>query len=122
MRWAAIMGLDELLAKLAREAVTPETPGHTGGVTGEALQILACTRETPVTPRNSNAAADAQADGLTGGKQGGDDLDDRRLCTQCGNLHDDMCSIAFPGGVVSAIVGYRPVLDVLHRCAGYVPR
>lgn len=55
MRWAAIMGIDELLAKLQREAVTPVTPQHTDGVTAEALPILACTLVTPVTPKNSNA-------------------------------------------------------------------
>jgi hypothetical protein len=45
--------------------------------------------------------------------------DDRRFCTQCGNLRGDVCTVAKPGGVVSAIVGYRPVLGILQRCAGY---
>lgn len=50
-----------------------------------------------------------------------DVTDDRRFCTQCGNLRGDVCSIAFPGGPVSAIVGYRPVLDILHRCKAFLP-
>ncbi|HRF05932.1 hypothetical protein [Accumulibacter sp.] len=51
----------------------------------------------------------------------GDDLDDRRFCTQCENLRSGVCSVAKPGGVVSAPRGYRPVPDMLHRCAGYSP-
>ena len=54
------MGLDDLLAKLAREAVTPVTPEHTGGVTAKALPILACTLVTPVTPQTSNDGAKAE--------------------------------------------------------------
>ncbi|WP_291981806.1 hypothetical protein [Candidatus Accumulibacter sp. ACC005] len=51
----------------------------------------------------------------------GDGLDDRRFCTQCENLRSGVCSVAKPGGVVSAPRGYRPVPDILHRCAGYSP-
>lgn len=51
----------------------------------------------------------------------GDDLDDRRFCTQCENLRSGVCSVAKPGGAVSAPRGYRPVPDMLHRCAGYSP-
>jgi len=48
--------------------------------------------------------------------------DDRRCCNQCGNLRAGVCAIASPGGVVSAIRGYRPALpDMLQRCAGYLP-
>ena len=48
--------------------------------------------------------------------------DDRRRCSQCSNLRSGVCVVARPGGLVSAIVGYRPALPgVLHRCAGYSP-
>jgi hypothetical protein len=51
-----------------------------------------------------------------------DDPDDRRFCTQCLNLRGGVCIVAKPGGLVSAIVGYRPALpDMLQRCAGYSP-
>lgn len=47
--------------------------------------------------------------------------DDRRRCTQCLNLRGRVCSVAIPGGLVSAIRGYQPMRDVLQRCAGYLP-
>ena len=46
--------------------------------------------------------------------------DDRRRCRQCLNLRGDVCSIAKPGGLVSANRGYRPV-NLPMRCAGYSP-
>ena len=46
--------------------------------------------------------------------------DDRRTCEQCANLRGIVCSVARPGGVVSAVVGHRPGLPgVLQRCRGY---
>jgi hypothetical protein len=46
--------------------------------------------------------------------------DDRRTCEQCANLIGIVCSVARPGGVVSAVVGHRPgLLGVLQRCRGY---
>ncbi|TMQ76817.1 hypothetical protein [Candidatus Accumulibacter phosphatis] len=48
--------------------------------------------------------------------------DDRRCCSQCGNLRSGVCVVARPGGRVSAIVGYRPASPgVLQRCAGFAP-
>ncbi len=47
--------------------------------------------------------------------------DDRRTCLQCLNLRGRVCSVATPGGVVSANKGYRPQADTLQRCAGYLP-
>jgi len=48
------------------------------------------------------------------------DTDDRRTCEQCANLRGIVCSVARPGGVVSAVVRYRPgLLNVLQRCRGY---
>lgn len=132
MRWAAIMGLDDLLAKLAREAVTPVTPQHTSGVTAERLPILACTPVTPVTPQDRKPAAipaDVLADSPDalaaepiepGRRLAGDD--DRRTCNQCGNLRDGVCLVARPGGPVSAVRGYRPSLvGIPIRCAGFSP-
>lgn len=46
-------------------------------------------------------------------------LDDRRTCAQCSNLRNGICSVARPGGVVSANRGYRPDRDLLQRCEGY---
>ncbi len=105
MSWAAIMGLDELLAKLQREAGTPGTPEYTGGVPGvSARGELPTLAAEPI-------------------ERTGDDPDDRRRCDQCGNLRGAVCIIAKPGGLVSAIVGYRPALpEMLQRCAGFSPR
>lgn len=47
--------------------------------------------------------------------------DDRRTCSQCLNLRGRVCTIAKPGGLVSANRGYRPAPDMLQRCAGYLP-
>jgi hypothetical protein len=181
MRWAATMGIDDLLAKLQREAGTPGTPERVGGVPAKALLLLGCTLGTPGTPQNSNTGEEAKtghsrqaetwesltrpylsgvsevsgvqaslgkASGVTPGVTDGvsgvtargelptlaaepnerdtgradDDPDDRRFCTQCLNLRGGVCIVAKPGGLVSAIVGYRPALpDMLQRCAGYSP-
>jgi hypothetical protein len=46
--------------------------------------------------------------------------DDLRTCAQCQRLRGPVCSVARPGGVVSAVVGYRPgLVSVLQRCRGY---
>lgn len=47
--------------------------------------------------------------------------DDRRACMQCLNLRGRACTIAKPGGRVSANVGYQPPADTLQRCTGYTP-
>jgi len=44
--------------------------------------------------------------------------DDRRLCTECRHLRGEVCSIAKPGGIVSAARGYRPVRRLV-RCVGF---
>lgn len=180
------MGLDALLAKLQREAVTPVTPSISLGVTAEALLLLAVPSVTPVTSKNRKAGEKAEPEpsrqaengesltrpyisGVTGVTEGtasngagsgvtptvtdgvtrvtnvadllasavepderdlgragdertGDNPDERRFCTQCLNLRGAVCIVAKPGGLVSAIVGYRPGLpDMLQRCAGYAP-
>lgn len=54
---------------------------------------------------------------------GEEQTDDRRRCTECGNLRGGVCSVARPGGQVSAVRGYRPSLvNVPIRCAGYTAR
>ena len=53
-------------------------------------------------------------------KQAADD-DDRRTCRQCGNLSvTGACSVAKPGGLVSANRGYRPPADTPQRCIGFL--
>ena len=47
--------------------------------------------------------------------------DDRRSCSQCAVLRGSTCTFAIPGGLVSARQGYSPVLDLAHRCQGYLP-
>lgn len=47
--------------------------------------------------------------------------DDRRTCNQCLNLRGRVCTVAKPGGLVSASAGYRPDPETLQRCAGYAP-
>ena len=116
------MGIDDLLAKLVREVVTPVTLDGADGVTAEASETLAHTLVTPVTPQHRNAAKNTKAGVLTANGHDGDDLDDRRFCWQCASIQGDVCGIAFPGGLVSAIRGYRPVQEILRRCAGYVPK
>lgn len=115
------MGLDDLLAKLVREAATPVTIDGAEGVTAEAPETLASTLVTPVTPQDRSPASDAKAGVLNVSGHDGADFDDRRFCWQCANLRGDVCSIAFPGGLVSAIRGYRPVQEILRRCAGHEP-
>jgi hypothetical protein len=45
--------------------------------------------------------------------------DDRQRCTQCQNYRREVCTIAKPGGVVSANRGYQPWQGLPRRCAGY---
>lgn len=46
--------------------------------------------------------------------------DDRHTCMECGNLRGGVCSVARPGGVVSAVVGWRPALaGTVQRCRGF---
>lgn len=47
--------------------------------------------------------------------------DDRRYCPECGHYQELRCTIAKPGGLVSAAHGYMPVPDILHRCEGFAP-
>ena len=47
--------------------------------------------------------------------------DDRRYCPECGCYQERRCTIAKPGGLVSAARGYMPVPDMLRRCEGFAP-
>jgi hypothetical protein len=55
------------------------------------------------------------------GERAASGIDDRRRCGQCGNLRSGVCVVAKPGGVVSAIRGYRPEPGILQRCLAFVP-
>ena len=49
--------------------------------------------------------------------------DDRRTCRQCSSLaYGGVCSVACPGGAVSANRGYRPAADLLQRCEAFNER
>lgn len=48
-----------------------------------------------------------------------DPHDDRRYCEECLNLSGGVCTIAHPGGLVSANRGYRPNPEMLIRCEGF---
>ena len=76
---------------------------------GEAL-LLEINPETPSTAASYPAGLPTVRD-----------TDDRRTCSQCRNLASRVCTIAKPGGIVSAIKGYRPDMERLRRCAGYLP-
>jgi hypothetical protein len=49
------------------------------------------------------------------------DPDDRTTCRLCQNFtYSGICTVARPGGLVSAQKGYRPAMpDALQRCNGY---
>lgn len=49
-----------------------------------------------------------------------DGADDRRLCGECRHMRGRQCSIARPGGVVSARKWYEPAeTELLQRCKGF---
>ena len=50
------------------------------------------------------------------------DNDDRRFCRKCANLRGTFCTIAQPGGAISARKGYTPCLDILQRCGSFKER
>ena len=53
------------------------------------------------------------------------DYDDRHTCRQCLNLRGGGCSVATPGGALSAHRGYRPgelFQDEPHRCEAFTER
>lgn len=109
-----------------RDFVTPVTPCNPAGVTLEPLPLQAVPSVTRVTPEIINVGAGEQeqkAAIISPVSEASNDVqhdnDDRCFCGQCLNLQGSVCSIACPGGVVSANRGYRPVLDLQHRCAGF---
>jgi hypothetical protein len=73
--------------------------------------------------RKCRSDADAREYFLTkaGVLRSNDPGDDRVRCTECRNFtYSGVCSIARPGGDVSAQVGYRPAgATMLQRCVGY---
>lgn len=47
--------------------------------------------------------------------------DDRRLCPECSHYRVRFCTIAAPGGLVSAARNYEPLPGLLRRCEGFAP-
>lgn len=48
-------------------------------------------------------------------------VDNRRRCTECGNLNDrGLCLAAYRGEIVASR-SYTPIRDMLHRCEGFIP-
>ena len=47
--------------------------------------------------------------------------DDRRHCSECGNLSAGRCLAAWRGEIVAARQ-YRPIDDLPRRCEGYAPK
>ena len=48
-------------------------------------------------------------------------MDDRRHCSECGNLSAGRCLAAWRGEIVAARQ-YRPIDDLPRRCEGYAPK
>jgi len=48
-------------------------------------------------------------------------VEQRRSCTQCTNLMPTGVCLAARRGEIKAGSTYRPVLDILRRCTGYMP-
>jgi hypothetical protein len=72
----------------------------------------------------ASCAAFEQVEGYQAPNPTNSEADERRTCRQCRNLsrlRGNVCTVASPGGIVSAVVGYRPALDMKLRCPGYAP-
>ncbi len=48
--------------------------------------------------------------------------DDRRRCTECGNLTEVGICLAAQRGDIVASRGYSPIRELLRRCEGFSPR
>lgn len=130
------------------DAATAATAHKNSAVTRKPLQHKACTPATSATAEIIEVRNDAAEVGTLGAdiepidREAWDERaaiaefdgglsradaealawaeDDRRRCRQCLNLRGAVCSIAAPGGLVSASKGYRPA-NLPMRCAGYSP-
>jgi hypothetical protein len=98
-------------------ATKSETVGPTTLLSVVSLEKIEC---------KASEVLDAPANNIFSGSEIETDqnvfTDERRTCNQCYNLHARICSIARPGGLISAVKGYRPGLmfrEQLHRCEGY---
>lgn len=47
--------------------------------------------------------------------------DNRRRCTECGNLSERGICMAAQNGQIMASRGYTPIRDLLRRCEGFAP-
>lgn len=77
-----------------------------GGMGRQAAEALADSEEQQ---RRQRAEQAARAD------------DDRRRCRECRRYENRRCTIARPGGMVSARTGYEPIPDLSRRCEGFAP-
>lgn len=106
------MALADLLARLERRTVTPDTPSASARVSAKPAPILACTLDTSDTPQNINSESETPEPETF--------PDDRRTCDRCANLEGWRCLAAWRGEIV-ANRDYEPVRDIPRRCEGYAP-
>lgn len=73
--------------------------------------------ESAPEPRRETTEPVTDADLLARQQSG----DDRRRCTECGNLGErGLCLAAYRGEIVASR-SYAPVRDILRRCEGFAP-
>lgn len=77
-------------------------------------QLSPCEREGMPAPEVAPAI---DADIAARERQG----DDRRRCTECGNLGERGVCLAAQRREISASRGYTPMRDILRRCDGFMP-
>lgn len=138
--WGALLPAQQAAAPMpARPAVQTHAPGTNGGGAGsgieaggnagedgdrEAWEERAAIIEFEGGQDRRAAEALATAEERKRGRatvwaaRAGDD---RRICPECQQYQERRCTIAKPGGLVSAARGYMPVPDILHRCEGFAP-
>ena len=69
-------------------------------------------------PRPEPLAADADTTGRAASWRDGDN---RRRCTECGNLNERGLCLAAVRGEITASRSYTPLRDILRRCDGFKP-
>ena len=75
-----------------------------------------------VAPKLEPAPAHPAADATSGGTVAPwRDGDNRRRCTDCGNLGERGLCLAAHRGEIAASRGYTPIRDLLRRCEAFKP-
>jgi hypothetical protein len=100
---AVVSGIDTEFEAWEERAAIIEYEAGFARATAETMATAECTRR------------------LHAGKWAARVGDDLRLCPECGYYRDSRCTIAKPGGVVSAARNYEPVPGLLRRCEGFAP-